>query len=37
MIFLINVPIGLVGRYLSWRYLPREERDPAARLDPAGR
>nr|AIA13712.1 drug resistance MFS transporter, drug:H+ antiporter-2 (14 Spanner) (DHA2) family [uncultured bacterium] len=36
MIFLINVPIGLAGAYLSWRYLPDVERDPAARLDLPG-
>ena len=36
MIFLINVPIGLVGAYLSWRYLPDVERDPHARLDVPG-
>nr|AIA14412.1 drug resistance MFS transporter, drug:H+ antiporter-2 (14 Spanner) (DHA2) family [uncultured bacterium] len=36
MIFLINVPIGLVGAYLSWRYLPDIERDSSARLDVSG-
>jgi EmrB/QacA subfamily drug resistance transporter len=36
-IFWINVPVGVVATYLSWRYLPRTlERDRAARLDPLG-
>ncbi len=28
MIFLINVPVGLVGAALAWRYLPDVPRDP---------
>ncbi|WP_235547445.1 MULTISPECIES: DHA2 family efflux MFS transporter permease subunit [unclassified Nocardioides] len=36
MIFLINVPIGLVGAVLAWRYLPDVPRNPEARLDPLG-
>jgi len=36
MIFLINVPVGLVGAALAWRYLPDVPRDPSARLDPRG-
>ena len=36
MIFLINVPIGLVGAALAWRYLPDVPRDLSARLDPRG-
>ncbi|MBO9520148.1 MAG: MFS transporter [Nocardioidaceae bacterium] len=36
-IFWVNVPVGVVASYLSWRYLPRGlERDPDARLDPLG-
>jgi EmrB/QacA subfamily drug resistance transporter len=36
-VFLINVPVGAVATYLSWRYLP-EVRSPgsASRLDPRG-
>ncbi len=36
LIFLINVPVGLVGAVLAWKYLPRLPRDPGARLDPLG-
>ena len=36
MIFLINVPVGLVGAALAWRYLPDVPRDLSARLDPRG-
>src|SRR3954470_18663595 len=36
VIFLINVPVGLVGAVLAWRYLPDVPRDPDARLDPWG-
>ena len=36
MIFLINVPVGLVGTVLAWRYLPDVPRDPDARLDLVG-
>lgn len=36
MIFLINVPIGVVAVLLAWRYLPDIPRDPEARLDPVG-
>lgn len=37
LIFWINVPVGLAGAYLSWRYLPRTlHRDPGARLDLGG-
>ena len=35
-IFLINVPVGLAGVYMSVRYLPRIPRDRNARLDPIG-
>jgi EmrB/QacA subfamily drug resistance transporter len=37
MVFLINVPIGAVATYLSFRYLPQVERPArAVRLDPLG-
>ncbi|MFC6043354.1 DHA2 family efflux MFS transporter permease subunit [Nocardioides hankookensis] len=36
MIFLINVPVGVVGAVLAWRYLPDVPRNPEARLDPVG-
>jgi EmrB/QacA subfamily drug resistance transporter len=36
MIFLINVPVGIVGAVLAWRYLPAVPRNPQARLDPLG-
>jgi EmrB/QacA subfamily drug resistance transporter len=36
MIFLINVPVGIVGSYLAWRYLPDVPRDEQARLDVPG-
>src|SRR5690349_13321014 len=36
MIFLINVPVGIVGTYIAARYLPDVPRDPNARLDPLG-
>lgn len=35
-IFLINVPIGLVGGYIAWRYLPDIPRTAGVRLDPLG-
>lgn len=35
-IFLINVPLGLVGAYVAWRHLPAVPRTPGARLDPLG-
>lgn len=35
-IFLVNVPIGIVGALWALRTLPREERRPAARLDVPG-
>ena len=36
-IFWVNVPVGIVGSYLAWRYLPRTlQRDPGARLDVRG-
>jgi EmrB/QacA subfamily drug resistance transporter len=36
-IFWVNVPVGVVGAYLAWRYLPRTlHRDPGARLDLVG-
>jgi EmrB/QacA subfamily drug resistance transporter len=35
-IFLVNVPIGIVGVILSWRYLPRFPVVPGAKLDLAG-
>ncbi|MFL6158128.1 MAG: MFS transporter [Marmoricola sp.] len=36
-IFWINVPVGAVASYLSWKYLPRTlGRDREARLDPLG-
>jgi EmrB/QacA subfamily drug resistance transporter len=36
-IFWINVPVGVVASYLSWKYLPRNlGTDPNARLDPLG-
>jgi EmrB/QacA subfamily drug resistance transporter len=36
MIFLINVPIGLVAAFLAWRYLPDVPRNAEARLDVGG-
>ncbi len=37
MVFLINIPIGVVATYLAWRYLPDVRADGAAtRLDPLG-
>jgi len=36
MIFLINVPVGVVGTFLAWRYLPDVPRDPSVRLDVRG-
>jgi len=35
-IFLINVPIGLIGGYIAWRYLPDIPKTPGVRLDPLG-
>ena len=35
-IFLINVPIGLVGTLIAWLRLPRMPRTPGVRLDPVG-
>jgi EmrB/QacA subfamily drug resistance transporter len=35
-IFLINVPIGLIGGWIAWRYLPAVPKTPGARLDPLG-
>src|SRR5262245_18032398 len=37
MVFLINLPIGVVSTYLAWRYLPDVRSDGAAtRMDPRG-
>ena len=37
MVFLINIPIGVVATYLAWRYLPDVRAEGAAtRLDPLG-
>lgn len=36
MIFLINIPIGLVGTAIAVRYLPTVPRDAGTRLDPLG-
>ena len=35
-VFLINVPIGVVGLLLAWRWIPSEERRPAQRQDVLG-
>jgi DHA2 family methylenomycin A resistance protein-like MFS transporter len=35
-IFLVNLPIGLVGLYLSWRYAEETPRSPQRELDPLG-
>ena len=35
-IFLVNLPIGLVGLYLSWRYAEETPRSPQRALDPLG-
>lgn len=35
-VFLINVPIGIAGLVLAWRWIPGEERRPAARQDVVG-
>jgi EmrB/QacA subfamily drug resistance transporter len=36
MIFLVNIPVGVVGTFLAWRYLPDVPRDATARLDVRG-
>jgi len=37
LIFLVNVPIGVVGLALGWFLLPRStHRDPESRIDPTG-
>ena len=36
LIFLVNVPVGLVGCLLAARMLPARTRGPRARLDPVG-
>ena len=36
MIFLINIPVGVIGTLLAWRYLPDVPRDAMARLDIRG-
>ena len=36
MIFLINIPVGVIGTFLAWRYLPEVPRDEGARLDLPG-
>ncbi|WP_167521575.1 MULTISPECIES: MFS transporter [Microbispora] len=35
-IFWINVPIGLLAVFLTWRYVPESKAPAARRLDPAG-
>ena len=35
-IFLINVPIGLIGGFIAWRFLPDVPKTPGAKLDPLG-
>ena len=35
-VFLINVPIGVVGLLLAWRWIPTEPRRPAQRQDVLG-
>lgn len=35
-VFLINVPIGIAGLALAWRWIPTEERRPATRQDALG-
>lgn len=35
-IFLVNVPLGIVGLALAWRLVPATHSDEPARLDPAG-
>ncbi|MGP8297713.1 MDR family MFS transporter [Streptomyces inhibens] len=35
-IFLVNLPIGIVGALLAWRVLPRTAREPAGRFDVLG-
>lgn len=36
MIFLINVPVGLAGTFVAWRWLPEVPKEEGARLDPFG-
>jgi EmrB/QacA subfamily drug resistance transporter len=37
LIFLVNIPIGLIGLALGWLFLPRStHHDPGSRIDPAG-
>lgn len=35
-IFLINVPIGLIGGFIAWRFLPDVPKTVGAKLDPLG-
>jgi EmrB/QacA subfamily drug resistance transporter len=35
-IFLINVPIGLVGIFFTWRFLREQKEEAPGRFDPAG-
>jgi EmrB/QacA subfamily drug resistance transporter len=37
LIFLVNIPIGLIGLALGWFLLPRStQQDPESRIDPSG-
>ncbi len=37
LIFLVNIPIGLIGLVLGWLFLPRStHHDPTSRIDPYG-
>ena len=37
LIFLVNIPIGLIGLALGWFFLPRStHHDPESRIDPYG-
>ena len=37
LIFLVNIPIGLIGLVLGWFLLPRStHHDPESRIDPSG-
>ena len=37
LIFLVNIPVGLIGLALGWLFLPRSRHhDPSSRIDPYG-
>lgn len=36
MIFFVNLPFGLIGLFMAWRFMPDYRGDPRARLDKTG-